>query len=53
MTPFQHRRDPSINRIAQDMQTRNFATKTVERVDWGFEKWVAILNHCGPIKFSA
>lgn len=39
MTPFQHRRKPSINRMAQDMQIRNFATSTIDSYTWHVDKF--------------
>ncbi|MCB9920530.1 MAG: site-specific integrase [Planctomycetaceae bacterium] len=39
MTPFQRRRNPSINRMIQDMQIRNFAASTIDSYTWHVDKF--------------
>jgi len=34
MTPFQRRRNPYVNRMAEDMQIRNLAASTIDSYTW-------------------
>lgn len=38
-TPFQHRRNPYINRMAEDMQIRNLAASTIDSYTWHVDKF--------------
>lgn len=39
MTPFQRRRNPYINRMAEDMQIRNLAARTIDSYTWHVDKF--------------
>ena len=39
MTPFQRRRNPYVNRMAQDMQIRNLAPSTIDAYTWHVDKF--------------
>ena len=39
MTPFQRRRNPYVNRMAEDMQIRNFAASTIDSYTWHVDKF--------------
>ena len=39
MTPFQRRRNPYVNRMAEDMQIRNLAASTIDSYTWHVDKF--------------
>jgi len=39
MTPYNRRRKPGINGMAQDMQIRNFAANTINSYTWHVDKF--------------
>jgi site-specific recombinase XerD len=39
MTPFQRRRNPFVNRMAEDMQIRNLAASTIDSYTWHVDKF--------------
>lgn len=39
MTPFQRRRNPYVNRMAEDMQIRNLAARTIDSYTWHVDKF--------------
>jgi len=39
MTPFQRRRNPYVNRMAEDMQIRNLAASTIDSYTWHVGKF--------------
>jgi len=39
MTPYQRRRNPYVNRMAEDMQIRNFAASTIDAYTWHVDKF--------------
>ncbi len=39
MTPFPRRRNPYVNRMAEDMQIRNLAASTIDSYTWHVDKF--------------
>ena len=39
MTPLERRRNPFVNRMAEDMQIRNFAASTIDSYTWHVDKF--------------
>jgi hypothetical protein len=39
MTPYQRRRNPYVNRMAEDMQIRNLAANTIDSYTWHVDKF--------------
>ena len=39
MTPYDRRRNPYINRMAEDMQIRNLAASTIDSYTWHVDKF--------------
>lgn len=46
MTPFERRRNPYVNRMAEDMQIRNLAARTIDAYTWHVDKFC---SHFGKV----